>query len=213
MKAMIVPVTAFGQNCTILWCQKTQEAVVVDPGGDIEHIVASVNAKRLKVVKILLTHGHIDHAGAAGALKADLGVDVVGPHEDDAFLLDKLPDMAQNYGFPACESLKPDQWLKDGDTVSFGEEVLKVIHCPGHSPGSVVYFSETEKVAFVGDVLFKGSVGRTDLPGGNSKDLVKSIRNKLWPLGDDVVFIPGHGPTSTLGEERETNPFVGDSRM
>ncbi len=212
MKAMIVPVTAFGQNCTLLWCEKTMDGIVIDPGGDIEQIIDAAAKQKVNIVKILLTHGHIDHAGGAGALKAHFDVDVVGPHEGDAFLLAKLPDMAQNYGFPACDALTPDLWLKDGDTVDFGEETLQVLHCPGHSPGHVVFFHEGEGIAFVGDVLFKGSIGRTDLPGGNMKDLIASIRKKLWALGNDIGFVPGHGPMSTFAEERESNPFVGDSR-
>jgi len=213
MKAMIVPVTAFGQNCTLVWCEETKEAVVVDPGGDVDQIEAAIQKQGLNVVKILITHGHIDHAGGAALLKENLGVDIVGPHKDDGFLLEQLPAMAKSYGFPACKSFVPDRWLKDGDTVEFGKESFKVVHCPGHTPGHVVFYHEAEGVALVGDVLFKGSVGRTDLPGGNAKDLISSIRKKLWPLGDDIGFVPGHGPMSSFGEERASNPFVGDDRM
>lgn len=210
MKAMIVPVTAFSQNCTILWCEKTLEAAVVDPGGDLAEVEAAVARKELKVVKILLTHGHVDHVAGTKALKEKLGVPVEGPHEEDAFLLEALPETARGYGFPPAPSFTPDRWLKDGDTVTFGEETLEVLHCPGHTPGSVVFFHPGERVAIVGDVLFQGSIGRTDFPRGNAKDLVNSVRNKLFPLGDDVVFIPGHGPLSSFGDERKSNPYVGD---
>lgn len=210
MKAMIVPVTAFAQNCTILWCEETLEAAVVDPGGDLAEIEAAVARKELKVVKILLTHGHVDHIAGTANLKAKLGVPVEGPHEADAYLLEALPDSARGYGFPPAASFTPDRWLKGGDTVRFGNVVLEVLHCPGHTPGSVVFFHRQEKVALVGDVLFQGSIGRTDLPGGNAKDLIASVREKLFKLGDEVVFIPGHGPLSSIGDERKSNPYVGD---
>lgn len=210
MKAMIVPVTAFSQNCTVLWCEETLEAAVVDPGGDLAEVEAAVARKELKVVKILLTHGHVDHIAGTAALKAKLAVPVEGPHEADAYLLEALPDSARGYGFPPAESFTPDRWLKEGDTVSFGNVTLEVLHCPGHTPGSVVFFNRQERVALVGDVLFQGSIGRTDLPGGNTKDLIFSVRNKLFTLGDEVVFIPGHGPLSSIGDERKSNPYVGD---
>lgn len=210
MKAMIVPVTAFAQNCTILWCEETLEAAVVDPGGDLAEIEAAVARKELKVVKILLTHGHVDHIAGTANLKAKLGVPVEGPHEADAYLLEALPDSARGYGFPPAATFTPDRWLKGGDTVRFGNVVLEVLHCPGHTPGSVVFFHRQEKVALVGDVLFQGSIGRTDLPGGNAKDLIASVREKLFKLSDDVVFIPGHGPLSSIGDERKSNPYVGD---
>ncbi|MBN2752018.1 MAG: MBL fold metallo-hydrolase [Rhodospirillaceae bacterium] len=210
MKAMIVPVTAFAQNCSLLWCEETMQGAVVDPGGDLADIQAAAERKGVKIVKILLTHGHIDHAGGTAALKKNLGVPVEGPHEADAFLLEALPESARGYGFPACEAFTPDRWLKDGDTVTFGNVTLEVLHCPGHTPGHVVFFNAKEKVAVVGDVLFQGSVGRTDFPRGNTKDLIASIRGKLWPLGDDVVFVPGHGPLSSFGDERKTNPYVRD---
>lgn len=213
MKAMIVPVTAFGQNCSILWCEETMEGAVVDPGGDLAEVEAAAKRKGVTIVKILLTHGHVDHAAGTAALKATLKVPVEGPHRDDAFLLEQLPDSARGYGFPPCESFTPDRWLKDGDTVTFGKVSLDVLHCPGHTPGHVVFFDAQEKVAIVGDVLFQGSVGRTDFPRGNAKDLIASIRGKLWPLGDDVVFIPGHGPLSSFGDERKSNPYVGDSQF
>ncbi len=210
MKAMIVPVTAFQQNCSILWCEETMEAAVVDPGGDIDEIAAAAERKGLKIVKILLTHGHVDHVAGTKALKEKLEVPVEGPQAEDKFLLEQLPETARGYGFPPAPSFTPDRWLNDGETVSFGNVTLKVLHCPGHTPGHVVFFNDKERVAIVGDVLFQGSVGRTDFPRGNSKDLINSIRTKLWPLGDDVVFIPGHGPLSSFGDERKTNPYVRD---
>lgn len=210
MKAMIVPVTAFAQNCTILWCEETLEAAVVDPGGDIGEITAAAERKGLKIVKILLTHGHVDHVAGTKALKDELGVPVEGPHQEDKFLLEQLPETARGYGFPPAPTFTPDRWLNDGETVSFGKVTMSVLHCPGHTPGHVVFYNDKERVAIVGDVLFQGSVGRTDFPRGNSKDLINSIRTKLWPLGDDVVFIPGHGPLSSFGDERKTNPYVRD---
>jgi hydroxyacylglutathione hydrolase len=212
MKAMIVPVTAFSQNCTILWCEDTLDAAVVDPGGDLDEVVQAAERKGLKIVKILLTHGHVDHVAGTQALKDRLGVPVEGPNIEDQFLLEQLPETARGYGFPPAPTFTPDRWLNDGDTVSFGNVTMSVLHCPGHTPGHVVFFSDAERVAIVGDVLFQGSVGRTDFPRGNSKDLVNSIRTKLWPLGDDVVFIPGHGPLSSFGDERKTNPYVRDGQ-
>jgi len=210
MKAMIVPVTAFAQNCSILWCEETMQGAVVDPGGDLAEVEAAVQRKGISIVKILLTHGHVDHAAGASALKASLGVPVEGPHREDAFILDALPETARGYGFPPCEAVAPDRWLKDGDTVTFGNVTLEVLHCPGHTPGHVVFFDRADKLAVVGDVLFQGSIGRTDFPRGNAKDLISSIRGKLFPLGDDVIFIPGHGPLSSFGDERKSNPYVGD---
>lgn len=210
MKATIVRVTDFEQNCSLLWCEETMKGVVVDPGGDLPRIETEAANRNIEIVKILLTHGHVDHAAGAAALKTALGVPIEGPHQEDLFLLEHLPETARAYGFPKSESFVPDRWLKDGDTVSFGNVTLDVLHCPGHTPGHVVFFSSKDRLAIVGDVLFQGSVGRTDFPRGNTKDLIASIRNKLWPLGDDVVFIPGHGPLSTFGEERRTNPYVRD---
>jgi len=210
MKAMIVPVTAFAQNCTILWCEDTLEAAVVDPGGDLDEIAAAVERKGLTIVKILLTHGHVDHVAGTKPLKDKLEVPVEGPNSEDKFLLEQLPETARGYGFPPAPTFTTDRWLNEGDTVSFGNVTLDVLHCPGHTPGHVVFFSEKERVAIVGDVLFQGSVGRTDFPRGNAKDLINSIRIKLWPLGDDVVFIPGHGALSSFGDERKTNPYVRD---
>jgi hydroxyacylglutathione hydrolase len=205
--AAIIPVTPFQQNCTLLWCEKTRKAAVVDPGGDLDRIRQAVAQSGATVEKIILTHGHIDHAGGAAELRDELGVPVEGPHEADRFLLDRLAEQGRNYGFEA-RPVTPDRWLNEGDTVSVGDLTLDVLHCPGHSPGSVVLVSKDQRFALVGDVLFQGSVGRVDLPGGDGKALIRSIKDKLLPLGDDIAFICGHGPTSTIGRERQTNPYL-----
>jgi len=207
VRAAIIPVTPFQQNCTLLWCEKTKKAAVVDPGGDLERIRDAIAQSGASVEKIILTHGHIDHAGGAAELRDELGVPVEGPHEADDFLLQRLADQGKAYGFED-RAVTPDRWLHEGDTVSVGDLTLDVLHCPGHSPGSVVLVSPTQRFALVGDVLFQGSVGRTDLPGGDGKALIRSIKDKLLPLGDDVAFICGHGPMSTIGQERQTNPFL-----
>ncbi len=210
MKYHVLPVTPFQQNCSILWCEKTRDAAVVDPGGELPRIVEAVKQFGLKVVKILLTHGHIDHAGGAAALAAQLGVPIEGPQEEDRFWIDQLPQQGQMFGGGQVAAFTPDRWLNDGDSVSFGEVTLAVLHCPGHTPGHVAFFDAADKLAIVGDVLFQGSIGRTDFPRGDHDTLIRSIREKLWPLGDDVTFISGHGPMSTFGAERRDNPFVGD---
>lgn len=206
----IVPVTPFEQNCSILWCEKTRKAAVVDPGGDLDRIMAAVAQLGVTVEKILITHGHIDHAGGTAALARQLGVPVEGPQEEDRFWIEGMPEQSRMFGFPGVESFKPDRWLHDGDTVTVGEEEFEVIHTPGHTPGHVVFFNRGARLAIVGDVLFAGSIGRTDFPRGDHATLIRSIRDRLFPLGDDVTFIPGHGPTSTFGDERENNPFVGN---
>ena len=208
VRAAIIPVTPFQQNCTLLWCENTKKAAVVDPGGDLPRIRQAIAEHGVSVDKILLTHGHIDHAAGAAELKEELGVPVIGPHEGDAFLLEHLPETGLMYGMPGVRSVTPDRWLKEGDTVSVGELTLDVLHCPGHSPGSVVFVCAAQRFALVGDVLFQGSVGRVDLPGGDGKALIRSIKDKLLPLGDDIAFICGHGPMSTIGQERQTNPFL-----
>jgi glyoxylase-like metal-dependent hydrolase (beta-lactamase superfamily II) len=210
MKVRIVPVTPFEQNCTLLWCEKTRHAAVVDPGGDVQEILAAIAEEGVTVEKLLVTHGHVDHVGGAAELAKILGVLIEGPHVDDAFLLKELPLKAQSYGFPPAESFIPSRWLKGGDIVQVGEERLTVVHAPGHTPGHVVFFDPISKLALVGDVLFKGSIGRTDFPRGDHATLISAIRKKLFPLGDEVEFIPGHGGMSTFGHERRTNPFVGD---
>ena len=210
MKVLLVPVTPFQQNCSIIVCEKSNRCAVVDPGGDLDQILAAVAKTGATLEKILLTHGHIDHCGGTAELKRQAGVPVEGPQKEESFWIDQLPEQGTRFGFPRLEAFTPDRWLEDGDTVTVGELVLEVRHCPGHTPGHVVFFERGERIAFVGDVIFQGSVGRTDFPRGDSATLVRSITQKLWPLGDDVTFVPGHGPTSTFGEERRTNPFVGD---
>jgi hydroxyacylglutathione hydrolase len=207
VRAAIIPVTPLQQNCTLLWCETTKKAAVIDPGGDLDRIRQAIAGSKVQVEKIILTHGHIDHAGGAAELRGALGVPVEGPHEADRFLLDGLEETGLAYGIPA-RPVTPDRWLAEGDTVSVGGVSLHVLHCPGHSPGSVVLVSPEQRFAIVGDVLFQGSVGRSDLPGGDGKALIRSIREKLLPLGDDIAFICGHGPMSTIGEERQTNPFL-----
>jgi len=210
LKAVIVPVTPFQQNCTIFWCEATKRGAVVDPGGELPRIRDAVAQVGITVEKILLTHAHVDHAAGAGELAELLGVVIEGPHRDDLFLIESLPAQAARYAFPPARVFEPARWLEQGDTVTVGELTLEVRHCPGHSPGSVVFFHPESRLAISGDVLFQGSVGRTDLPRGDFDTLAKSIREQMWPLGDDVAFIPGHGPMSTIGDERRTNPFVGE---
>ncbi|MBK5915778.1 MBL fold metallo-hydrolase [Rhodocyclus purpureus] len=206
----IVPVTPFEQNCTLLVCKETLRAAVVDPGGDIDRILAAVAREGATLEKILVTHGHIDHAGGVAALAEQLSLPVEGPQREDQFWIDGMPQQSRMYGFPDVRSFTPDRWLENGDVVSFGKVVLEVLHCPGHTPGHVVYFHRPSKLALVGDVIFAGSIGRTDFPRGDFDTLITSIRSRLWPLGDDVEFIPGHGPMSTFGRERRSNPFCGD---
>jgi glyoxylase-like metal-dependent hydrolase (beta-lactamase superfamily II) len=210
IRAGTLPVTPLQQNCSLVWDPATMRGAVVDPGGDMQRIEQAIASKGVTVEKILLTHGHLDHAGAAAPLARKLGVPIEGPHEDERFLLDSLAEQGARYGMPECENCTPDRWLKDGDTVTVGSAELGVRHCPGHTPGHIVFYNLPAKLAFVGDVLFKGSVGRTDFPRGNHAQLVESITGRLWPLGDDMRFVPGHGETSTFGWERKTNPFVSD---
>ena len=208
----IVPVTAYQQNCSIIKCESTGKAAIVDPGGDVERIMAAVEKMEATVEKVILTHGHMDHCAASDILRQQLGIPIEGPQKADDFWIAKLPEWCDMSGFPHADAFVPDRWLEDGDVVTVGEQELKVLFCPGHTPGHVVFYYAKQKLAWVGDVIFQGSVGRTDFPMGNAEQLVASIREKLFPLGDDVTFIPGHGPTSTFGEERRTNPFVADSR-
>jgi glyoxylase-like metal-dependent hydrolase (beta-lactamase superfamily II) len=210
MDYRILPVTAFAQNCSLLWCEETREAAVVDPGGDLDDIIAAAGRLGIRIVRILLTHGHIDHAGGTAELARRLGVPVEGPQREDAFWIEQLPGQSRMFGFPPSETFTPNRWLEDGDSVSFGKVTLEVLHTPGHTPGHVCFFHRPSKLAVVGDVLFAGSIGRTDFPRGDYDTLIRSIRQGLWPLGDDVEFIPGHGPMSSFGEERRNNPFVGD---
>ncbi|MGF1714339.1 MBL fold metallo-hydrolase [Photobacterium chitinilyticum] len=206
----IVPVTPFQQNCSIIWCDETNEAAMVDPGGDIDLLKEKVQQLGLTVTKLILTHGHLDHVGGTAPLAAELDVPVIGPHKDDVFWLQGLPRQSEMFGFPFTESFDPDQWLEEGDVITVGKQQLSVYHTPGHTPGHVVFHSDEASVAFVGDVLFKGGIGRTDFPKGDYQTLIDSIKGKLWPLGNDVTFVPGHGPISTFGNERTTNPFVAD---
>jgi len=213
MKCVIVPVTAFQQNCSILVCEATQRAALVDPGGDVSRLREALQKLDVTLEKIFLTHGHMDHCGGANALRAEFNVPIEGPHREDKFWIDQIAESCRMYGLPVTESFEPDRWLDDGDTITFGEQTLEVLFCPGHTPGSVVLFHRGDRIAFVGDVLFQGSIGRTDFPRGDYDTLINSIRHQLWPLGDDVRFVPGHGPMSTFGEERKHNPFVADKRF
>ncbi len=212
LRAAIIPVTAFQQNCSLVWCSKSMRGALIDPGGDLDKLKDAIARSGVRVEKILLTHGHADHCGQAGMLAKELGLPVEGPHEDDRFWISRLEDDGPRFQMH-CEIFEPDRWLKDGDTVSFGEIEMQVIHCPGHTPGHVVFFHPQTKFAFVGDVLFQGSIGRTDFPMSNHQDLIDAITGKLWPLGNEVTFVPGHGQPSTFGQERQTNPFVGDAAL
>jgi len=208
MKYHIIPVTAFSQNCTLIWCDKTQQAALVDPGGEPEKLKAEVARKGVKISQILLTHGHLDHVGAAAELAEYYQVPILGPNKEDAFWLEGLPAQSRMFGLAECAAFTPTQWLEEGDTVHVGDLSLGVLHCPGHTPGHVVFINDKARLALVGDVLFSGGVGRSDFPRGDHQTLIDSIRTKLLPQGDDIAFIPGHGPMSTFGQERQTNPFL-----
>jgi hydroxyacylglutathione hydrolase len=207
-KALIIPVTPFQQNCTLLWCDATKRAVVIDPGGDLPDIERAIAEAQVVVDKIWLTHGHIDHVGGAAELKAKLNVPIEGPHRDDLFLLEHVVDSARTFGIQGAANVVPDRWLEEGDQVEIGELTFGVLHCPGHSPGSITLINPAQRLAIVGDVLFAGSIGRTDLPGGDHRQLLKSIKDKLLPLEDNVTVLNGHGPATTIGRERATNPFL-----
>ena len=210
LRAIVVPVTPFDQNCTLLCCEATGRAAVVDPGGDLDHILTTADQAGVEIEKILVTHAHIDHAGGVADLADRRNVPVEGPHPEDRFWIELLPMQSEQFGFPTARPFEPDRWLDQGDTIRFGEIELQVLHCPGHTPGHVVFFHPDSRLAIVGDVLFKDSIGRTDFPRGDHATLIRSIRERLWPLGDDVQFIPGHGARSYFGDERRSNPFVGD---
>ncbi|WEK48397.1 MAG: MBL fold metallo-hydrolase [Candidatus Andeanibacterium colombiense] len=211
MRAAIIPVTPLQQNCSLIWCTKTMKGALVDPGGDLDKLKDAVRRAGVTLEKLLVTHGHVDHCGEAGVLAKELGLTIEGPHEADRFWISRLEDDARKWGLRGA-IFEPDRWLEDGDTVTVGEVELKVIHCPGHTPGHVIFYNRASDFAIVGDVLFRGSMGRTDFPMGNHQDLLDSITRKLWPLGD-ATFIPGHGPVSTFGQERLDNPFVGDEAI
>lgn len=213
MKLAVVPVTPFAQNCSVLWCEETKKAAVVDPGGDADRIKQVLNEHGLTVEKILVTHAHIDHAGAVADLAEEWQVPIEGPHKEEQFWIDLLPKQGADYGFPDAKAFTPTRWLDDGDQVTVGNITMDVFHCPGHTPGHVVFFQPDHRVAVVGDVLFQQSIGRTDFPRGDHQALVDAIRNKLFPLGDDVTFVPGHGALSTFGQERQYNPFVSDTAV
>ncbi len=212
MRAAIISVTAFEQNCSLVWCSKTMMGALIDPGGDLAKIKDAIARSGVKVEKILLTHGHADHCGQSGMLAKELGIPIEGPHEGDRFWISRLEDDGPRFGMH-CEIFESDRWLEDGDTVSFGEVEMEVVHCPGHTPGHVVFFHRPTKFAFVGDVIFAGSIGRTDFPMSNHQNLIDAITQKLWPLGDDVTFVPGHGQPSTFGQERKTNAYVSDAAL
>ena len=211
LHAEIIPVTPFQQNCTLVWDGETMRGALVDAGGEIERLLERVAHHGIQLEKLLVTHGHLDHAGGVADLAERLQLPIEGPHEDDAFWIDGMPAAAKQYGFPPARRFTPNRWLQHGDTVSVGGLVLDVLHCPGHTPGHVVFHHAESKLALVGDVLFQGSIGRTDFPRGNHADLIAAIRTRLFPLGDDTRFVPGHGPMSTFGRERQGNPYVADS--
>jgi hydroxyacylglutathione hydrolase len=209
LRYQTIPVTPFAQNCSLIWCDQTQEAALVDPGGELDKLRSAVRQRGLQLKQILLTHAHIDHAGGTGTLAREEGLPIIGPHPGDQFWIDGLAEQARQFRFAPAETFTPTHWLADGDTVQVGQVALHVRHCPGHTPGHVVFHDPVSKRAFVGDVLFAGSIGRTDFPGGHHQTLIDSITQRLWPMGDDTIFIPGHGPESSFGRERRSNPYVG----
>lgn len=210
MNYHIIPVTAFAQNCSLIWCEETSQGALVDPGGDATRIKNELAQKKITVTQILLTHGHLDHVGAAAELARHLGVPIIGPQKEDEFWLQGLPEQSRMFGLAECPALTPDRWLEEGDSVQVGNITLQIFHCPGHTPGHIVFFAEKSRLLVSGDVVFKGGVGRSDFPRGDHAQLIDSIKRKLLPLGDDITFIPGHGPLSTLGYERLHNPFLQD---
>jgi hydroxyacylglutathione hydrolase len=211
LHGVVIPVTPFQQNCSLVWCAQTRRAAVIDPGGEIDRILAAAESNGVVIEKVLVTHGHLDHAGAAAELAAELGIPIEGPQREDAFWIERIAEQGARYGMTHCRPFVPDRWLEDGDDVTIGAQTLAVRHCPGHTPGHVVLYHAASRLAFVGDVLFRGSIGRSDLPRGDQAQLIRSIVTKLWPLGGDVTFVPGHGPLSTFGQERRDNPYVGDA--
>jgi hydroxyacylglutathione hydrolase len=211
LQGVVIPVTPFQQNCSLVWCVETKRAAVIDPGGETDRIFAAAQSQGVTIEKVLVTHGHLDHAGAVADLAEELGTAVEGPQRGDAFWIDRIAEQGARYGMTHCRRFTPDRWLEDGDSVTIGTQTLDVYHCPGHTPGHVVFHHVASRLALVGDVLFRGSIGRSDLPRGNHADLIRSIVTKLWPLGLEVTFVPGHGPLSTFGRERRDNPYVADA--
>jgi glyoxylase-like metal-dependent hydrolase (beta-lactamase superfamily II) len=211
LEIRVIPTTPLQQNTSLIWSIESKEGVFVDPGGDIDKLMGAAEEFGVKIVGVWLTHGHMDHAGAAAAVKERTGAEIIGPHEDDQWLLDMIEESGKRYGIADGKNVTPDRYLKDGDELDLDGVKFGVAHCPGHTPGHVVIYNESGALAFVGDVLFRGSVGRTDFPRGNQQQLIDSITDKLWPLGTDIRFIPGHGPMSTFGQERQDNPFVADA--
>ncbi len=210
MTVQLIPVTPFQQNCSLLICEKTKQAALVDPGGEVDRLLQAVEQSGAVLEKIFITHAHLDHAGGAAELAERTGLPIEGPHRDDLFWIEMMEEQGQRFGFDGARRFTPDRWLQGGDQISFGQITLEVRHCPGHTPGHVIFFHRESQLALVGDVLFRGSIGRTDFPRGNHADLLRAIQEELWPLGDQVTFIPGHGEPSTFGQERRTNPFVAD---
>lgn len=213
MKLAVVPVTPYQQNCSLVISEATNEAALIDPGGEVDRLLAAVEKSGAKLAKVLLTHGHVDHCGGAAEIAQRAGVPIEGPHRDDTFWIDQLDMQGRGFGMPGARRFTPDRWLEGGDKVSIGDITFDVRHCPGHTPGHVVFVQPEFRIAFVGDVLFQGSIGRTDFPRGDFETLLRSITEELWPLGDDIQFVPGHGPMSTFGQERRSNPYVGDAAL
>jgi glyoxylase-like metal-dependent hydrolase (beta-lactamase superfamily II) len=213
IRVLVAPVTPLRQNCTIVWCVKTRKAAIIDPGGEVPKLLEALDRHGLTLEKIWITHGHLDHAGGAAALREATGAPIEGPHPDDKFWIDEIARSGAAWGMPEARGFTPDRWLHDGDRVTLGETEFEVYHCPGHTPGHVIFFHRQGRFAQVGDVLFAGSIGRTDFPRGSLPDLIASITGKLWPLGDDVTFVPGHERLSTFGAERRSNPFVSDRAL
>ena len=213
LRYQIIPVTPFQQNCTVFWNEDTKKGGIVDPGGDLQLLNKFIDEQGIEIEKILVTHGHLDHAGSVKAMADERQIPIIGPHKDDKFWIDGMPEAAAQYGFPEALAFEPDQWLEHGDTVEVAGVEFNVVHCPGHTPGHVVFVQSEDKIAMVGDVIFQGSIGRTDFPKGNYQQLIDSITQRLWPLGLDITFIPGHGPTSTFDAETKTTPFVSDAAL
>ena len=211
LEIRIIPVTPFQQNTSMIWSTETGDGVFIDPGGEVDRLMATAKQFNVQIVAVWLTHGHLDHAGAATAVKERVNCPIIGPHVDDQWLLDDIEAQGAKYGLPGGKNVRPDKYLKDGDELELAGVRFGVAHCPGHTPGHVVIYQREGRIAFVGDVLFRGSIGRTDFPRGNHGQLIESISSKLWPLGNDMRFVPGHGPMSTFGQERADNPFVSDS--